>query len=257
MSGYGFCYDPYNPGWGGREQPGARVLMDFILEKFRTAISFGILRDRDRCGKSSTHCYGRGGDVGNRENGKQVNNHPDGSLLAEWLIAEAGALGIQRVIWGGEPGEHDWEWDSRPGQRHKSLYHGPSHDDHVHWELCWSAARELTREQVQEAYDRYFGDKEDDVSAEDVWNHPITNLVVPEGKDPIPTPAHKLVTWAHHDANTAMRAVRDLAKMTVAISKQLEDHTRQAGEVDGVSVREYAEATVEHIGELLSKRESE
>lgn len=155
---YGWCYDPYDRGWGGRVQPGAKILQDFILEKFPTAMSFGILRDRNRCGKSSAHCYGRAGDVGNYENGRQVNNHPDGQLLAEWLTDPdvAQAIGIQRVIWGGKPREHDWEWDSRAGQRYRSQYHGPSHDDHVHWELCWAAAKNLTREQVEAAYDRYF-----------------------------------------------------------------------------------------------------
>lgn len=167
---YGYCYNGYDPGWGGKVQPGARILQDFILEMFPHAISLGILRDQDRCGKRSAHCYGRAGDVGFYEDGKQVDNHPEGELLADWLTDPevAQMLGIQRVIWGGEPGEHDWEWDSRQGQRYESQYHGPSHDDHVHWELCWAAANTLTREEVEAAYDAYFGEEDDMPSLEEI-----------------------------------------------------------------------------------------
>ena len=153
---YGYQYNGYDRGWGGKAQPGAVALMQELQPRFEDCFNLGILRDRSRCRTSrSAHCFGRGLDFGFR--GQR--SHPEGTRLALFLVAEAPALGIQRVIWQfnvGHQFEGPREWDSRPGQRFWSHYSGSDHSDHVHAELCWEAARTLTRSMVREAYERHF-----------------------------------------------------------------------------------------------------
>lgn len=152
---YGYCFDPYDSGWGGKAQQGAIALRNVTMLRVPPVGDLGILRDRSRCNKPSAHCHGRAWDAAIGPDPAEI---PVGNMLAEfWVMPEvAQMLGIQRVIWGFGSGKAAKEWDSRPGQRYWSAYSGPLHDEHVHAELCWEAARRLTVQQVNDAYDMYW-----------------------------------------------------------------------------------------------------
>lgn len=151
---YGYRYDPYDAGWGGKAQPGLVALRNVTMQRVHPVGDLGILRDKSRCSKRSAHCHGRAWDAAI---GPAVEEIPIGTALANFLVMPevAQMLGVQRVIWGfGSLAAK--EWDSRPGQRYWSAYSGPAHDEHVHVELCWDAARTLSVHTVNEAYDRYW-----------------------------------------------------------------------------------------------------
>lgn len=152
---FGYLYDPYDPGWGGKAQPGAIALRDVTMLRVPPVGNLGILRDKARCNKASAHCHGRAWDAAIGPAAVEI---PVGNMLANfWVMPEvAQMLGIQRVIWGFGSGKAAKEWDSRPGQRYWSSYAGPPHDEHVHVELAWEAARRLTAQQVHAAYDMYW-----------------------------------------------------------------------------------------------------
>lgn len=160
---FNYCYDPTEPGWGGKVQTGTDALRDVMLAKVPELTDLGIIRDKSRCNqKSSTHCYGRAWDPGTPN--KAIN-----IKLGQFFVDAALDLGIQRVIGYGKRSDGTVgyrEWDSRPGQRFWSRYTGPEHLSHVHVEHCWEAARRLTAQQVHDAYDRYWPDQEDDVTPE-------------------------------------------------------------------------------------------
>lgn len=160
---YGYQYDPYDPGWGGKAQPGAIALRDVTMRRVPPVGSLGILRDKSRCNKRSAHCHGRAWDAAIGPTAAEI---PTGTALAEFYVLPevAQELGIQRVIWGFGSGVAAKEWDSRPGQRFWSDYSGPLHDEHVHVELCWAAARTLTEAKVEAVFDAHWG-QEDDMAA--------------------------------------------------------------------------------------------
>lgn len=162
---FGYCYDPYDSGWGGKAQPGLVALRNVTIQRVPPVGDLGILRDKSRCNKASAHCHGRAWDAAIGPDPTEV---PIGTKLAEFFVRPevAQMLGVQRVIWGFGTGRAK-EWDSRPGQRLWSAYSGPAHDEHVHVELCWEAARRLTAQQVRDAYDRYWPDQEDEMKPED------------------------------------------------------------------------------------------
>lgn len=155
---FGYCYDPYDPGWGGKPQAGALALRQVTMQRVPVVGDLGILRDQARCSKRSAHCHGRAWDA----KIAAVDIAVGDELAAFFVLPDvATALGIQRVIWGFGPTRPPKEWDSRPGQRFWSAYSGPHHDDHVHVELCWQAAKILTVQQVEAAFDSYWGAEED------------------------------------------------------------------------------------------------
>lgn len=130
---YGRCYDPYDPGYGGKAQPGMVALSVVCMDLFGVG-TLGIVRDRSRCRKASTHCYGRGWDAKTSAYSKVGLER--GDKLCAALIAHAEELGVQRLIWNRR------EWNIR--LRKWVAYHGASnHTDHVHVELCWKAARDI------------------------------------------------------------------------------------------------------------------
>lgn len=157
---FGYQFDPYDAGWGGKAQPGAIALRDVTMQRVPPVGDLGILRDKSRCNKRSAHCHGRAWDAAIGPDPTEV---PIGTALAEFYVLPdvAQTIGIQRVIWGFGSGVAAKEWDSRPGQRYWSPYSGPLHDEHVHVELCWAAARSLTAQTVRATFDRYWGQGDD------------------------------------------------------------------------------------------------
>lgn len=134
-------------------QPGAAALHRYTLARFNGR-DLGIFNPRDVCGNAwppkppatklpcvlSFHAEGRAGDAGFPV--QRPNGHPDGSALADWLVANANALGVQEVIWAGRR----WTTTTRKWQR----YTGRSdHFDHVHWSLNRDAARTLTGAHIE------------------------------------------------------------------------------------------------------------
>lgn len=127
----------------GHAQPGLVALRDALLPKFFPCYDLGIYNCRTTRGGDnlSLHGEGRAWDAG-----FPGTCHTEGTRLAEFLVANADALGVQRVIWCGK------EWGG-PGEWFWEPYYGQSqHTDHVHVELNWDAATNLTRQQVETIY---------------------------------------------------------------------------------------------------------
>lgn len=131
-------YDPPRSKCAGRNQPGAVALRRFCLAVFAFCEDAGIYVCRKVAGSSndSVHGDGRAWDAHFDQPGKNRRN-PAGDPLANWLVANADALGVQVVIW------NRLIWSAtRPYWR---AYTGPNpHIDHVHVELNWPAAESLT-----------------------------------------------------------------------------------------------------------------
>lgn len=162
---FGYCYDAPER-CSGMAQPGTRVLRDTIDELLPWVGDYGIYNCRPtRTGKTlSLHGEGRAWDAA-----IPVEAQEDGTRLAAFFVAAATDLGIQRVIWGFGFGKAPKEWDSRPGERYWEGYSGPAHDDHIHVELCWAAARNLTDDQVRTAFARYWEGEEAEVPTPEQW----------------------------------------------------------------------------------------
>jgi len=142
---FGFCYDPARR-CTGSAQPGTRVLRDTMDAEIPDLGDDGIYNCRNTRGGSSLslHAEGRAWDA--HTSYKALNLQ-----VAQFCVDAAPMLGVQRVI------SWDREWDSRPGQRWWSPYHGVDpHHGHDHIELCWAAARDLKPATVRAALDRYW-----------------------------------------------------------------------------------------------------
>lgn len=130
-------------------QPGAIALRNYVLAYFdlqdheRDLKDWGIYNPRDTRGvaypnwdarKLSAHAEGRACDFGVLAGSKD-----EGDRLANWLVANAEAAGVQEVIWWGK------RWASNTGAWNR--YSGRSaHADHVHVSLTRHAAVTLTVE---------------------------------------------------------------------------------------------------------------
>ena len=139
----GQTFDPVGGRCLGGNQPGAVVLMEATIAYFPPAYNLGLYVCRKtRDGRAnSVHSEGRAGDSGFRLVGGKPD--PRGQKCADWLVAKAQTFGVQTVIWDREI----WSL-ARPYWR---TYTGPHpHDNHVHWELNWWGAKNLTRKLVEE-----------------------------------------------------------------------------------------------------------
>lgn len=139
---YGFAYDPVGSRCSGGAQPGARVLSAWAVERWGLPRAEIYACRPSRAGSSlSTHGEGRGIDLYVHVRALESPPTPDekavGDGMAAFFEAHADAFGVQRVIW------LDRSWDSR--SRTWRGYTGPFHGNHNHVELCWAAARNLTR----------------------------------------------------------------------------------------------------------------
>lgn len=123
-------------------QPGAKALMAWVLGAYGPlgARNLGIYNCRSVRGGSTTSLHGEGRAC---DFGFPLRD-PDGNVLAEALRLNSGELGIQcviyeRRIWSAKYAHSGW----RP-------YKGANpHDDHLHVELSWWAASNLTVARIQ------------------------------------------------------------------------------------------------------------
>lgn len=135
-------YDPPGAKCLGKNQPGAIALRDFTLARFGGA-SLGIQACRNVAGTKapSAHKEGRAYDEGFPQPGRGKRN-PAGDPAFQWGVANAERLGLQLIIWA------DMRWSARtPTIRpHVSADRSDNgrHLNHVHWELNWWAAKNLT-----------------------------------------------------------------------------------------------------------------
>jgi hypothetical protein len=126
---------------GGSLHPGTRELGDFLKANFAGKVSsyggYACRQNTANAAKTSVHGTGRALDVfiplsnGQADNGK-------GDEVANWLVVNAQAIGVQYIIW------DRMSWGgSRKGDK-LSGYSGPHpHHDHIHLELTHEgAARE-------------------------------------------------------------------------------------------------------------------
>lgn len=121
---------------------GAKALMSWYLGAYgsKGGRNLGIFLCRDIAGSStlSLHGEGRAVDLG----------VPVGAAwaqkLADWLVANAKALGIQLVIYNGKV------WSLRYPTAGWRPYNGSNqHRDHLHVELCPAAAKSLTANTIK------------------------------------------------------------------------------------------------------------
>lgn len=137
-------YDPVGDRPAKGEQPGTRALLTAILQAYPMASNLGIFNPRDIAGNKwphvhttlSIHAEGRAGDAGFGPDEKA-----DGDRLAAALVARAGDLGVQEVIW------YQRIWT--PGQGWHAYRGRSTHKDHVHTSQHWLAARTLTLDEAR------------------------------------------------------------------------------------------------------------
>lgn len=88
--------------------------------------------------KTSMHGTGRALDIFIPRAGGAADNAA-GDPVANWLVENAGDVGVQLVIW------DRWKWSRGRSGRRDSAYGGPHpHDDHIHVEITLDAAAMLT-----------------------------------------------------------------------------------------------------------------
>jgi hypothetical protein len=129
----------------GRATPGARALMAYIVNERRDgARNWGIYNCRTVVGGSTTSVHGEGRalDVGFALIGGRAN--PAGTRLVRALLPHVGRLGIQCIIWN----RTIWSRSSPRGTRYRGRH---PHHDHVHIELNWNGARNLTLRTIRAA----------------------------------------------------------------------------------------------------------
>lgn len=137
-------YEPPGSACSGKAQLGVKNLRMVVMRQFAGIKDAGIYNCRTvnvpgYSSKPSAHGEGRAWDAGMPYESAVV-----GHRLAAWLVANADYLGVQLVIWD----RHKWggsSWTWRP-------YGGYPHTDHVHVELNWVAARELTVAKIERLF---------------------------------------------------------------------------------------------------------
>lgn len=141
---FGYQYDRTGARCASGPQPGAVALMRVILDRFAHLNSLGIYNCRQVRGGTtlSLHGEGRAGDTGVPATAAA---RAEGSFLAATLVATARQLGVQEVIWW----RQRWASNTREWRPYTGVH---PHTDHVHWGLCWEAARQLTAGQVLAAW---------------------------------------------------------------------------------------------------------
>jgi hypothetical protein len=137
-------YDGAGSRCSGGATDGALVFADYLRENFDRIVNSSIPGDgvqlyncrQVRGGRSlSVHAVGRALDVFVATQGGRADN-AKGDQLANWLVENAEAIGVQAIIWD----RTTW----RPG-RGDSCYTGAHpHNDHIHIELSREAASKDT-----------------------------------------------------------------------------------------------------------------
>lgn len=136
-------------GCSGTFTSGARTFGAYLLRNFPQITSYGGYSCRPIVGESqymSVHATGRALDlfipVDRSVSGEGNADNDAGDPVANWLIANAQYIGIQRVIW------DRWLWQSEDygeGQSQAYDFAGSNpHNDHIHMELSVEAAQQMT-----------------------------------------------------------------------------------------------------------------
>ncbi len=128
---------------GGSLLPGVRELGDYIRANFRSQTTgydgYVCRQNTANTSQTSVHGTGRAMDIYVPLSGGQADN-TKGDAIANWLISNAGALGVQLVIWD----RSSWN-ASRPSGAKLRSYGGPHpHHDHLHVELNADGAARRT-----------------------------------------------------------------------------------------------------------------
>lgn len=125
----------------GTTPSGSEAFMEWAIRDFgQGARNLGIYNCRSVRGSDnrSVHGEGRAVDVGFSGSG-----NPAGTRLLNLLLPKVGELGIQMIIWNRRI------YSARYPRG--AAYQGTvPHTDHLHIELTWNAARNLTRERVRQ-----------------------------------------------------------------------------------------------------------
>lgn len=136
------------PAWTGKPgscsesfTPGARQLKEYILSRHQGVSRIGGYNCRVNTAnrsQTSVHGVGRALDIMIPTVSGRANSAV-GDPIANWLVQNASALGIQYIIW------NRTKWSgSRTGRKH-GRYGGPSpHTDHIHVELNRDGAARRT-----------------------------------------------------------------------------------------------------------------
>lgn len=224
----------------GGPQPGTSALRAGVLEAWATRGVFdvGIYNCRPPRGvepgpnvRVSLHGEGRAWDAGIPAGSRSV-----GDQLAGVLVALSTWLGIQRVIWW----HHEWDAVSRQWEP----YGGEDpHESHVHSELCWAAALELTIDEVRRVFAT---DEEGDLDMDDKHFMELVRKVLNEGT------GQGQDTWAEtsHDTLAIVQGHTNQLSRLAAAQGALGSAVAQlgaGGSVDYTRVRAEAEAAVRDV----------
>ncbi|MBK8172481.1 MAG: hypothetical protein IPK60_19365 [Sandaracinaceae bacterium] len=136
-------------GCSGTFTQGARALGDYIRDNFPQVTSYGGYSCRAIVGDAqwmSVHGTGRALDlfipVDRAVSGEANADNSKGDVVANWLIANAEYIGIQRVIWD----RYLWQSDDW-GDGRATPYNSPGshpHNDHIHMELSVEGGQRAT-----------------------------------------------------------------------------------------------------------------
>ncbi|MFT5355559.1 MAG: hypothetical protein ACI9KE_002778 [Polyangiales bacterium] len=121
-----------------RAHPGTSELDRYIRARWDYVLPYGTYvcrRNSNNLSELSTHAVGRAIDAGIRTIDEDADNTA-GDAVANWLVANAEYIGIQRVGWDGT-----W-WN---GERGFLPMSGSPHRDHLHIELSVDGAARRTR----------------------------------------------------------------------------------------------------------------
>lgn len=132
------AWDEASPDCSGGLEPGAEILGDYLFDRFPQIALVGGYSCRPVSGSTTTmsvHATGRALDLMIFDIEGEADNDL-GDPIGNWLIENAGTLGIQYVIW------DEWSWmASRPVGEKGQGYGGlDPHHDHLHVELGVEAA---------------------------------------------------------------------------------------------------------------------
>lgn len=128
---------------GGGILAGARELGDYVRASFRSQTTgydgYVCRQNTANTSQTSVHGTGRAIDIYIPTTGGQADN-TKGDPIANWLIANASALGVQLVIWD----RSSWNGSRAAGSKLRA-YGGPHpHHDHIHVELNTDGAARRT-----------------------------------------------------------------------------------------------------------------
>lgn len=174
---YGYQYQSTGKTCSKGPQPGAVAFGKWAKKRWSLPL-IGIFNCRPaRSSKRlSTHGEGRGIDAHVHVRASEAPPTPAEKVVGDemfaLLIKIAPLIGVQALIW------LDKRWDAI--SRRVKPYSGPFHGNHVHVELCWDAARNLTTAQLDDAA----GAQEDDMTPEqaatfDKMAYAVLSLLLP------------------------------------------------------------------------------